>query len=169
MLISLLGWVSVFCWAARFLSAAQPTDQGEESVVLFVVVVGGGGHFSSSHVQFFGVWKGKNFVWKGMWKGKKIVPKGVWKSKNFVSKGVWKRKNFVSKGVRLKRQKLCLKRGGKRQKLCLIVVWKGKNCEHHGSLICQKYFVHASDQWKDPFLVEVGKGARRLHIRVSYQ
>ncbi len=36
-----------------FLSAAQPTDQGEESVVLVVVVWGG--HFSSSHVQFFGV------------------------------------------------------------------------------------------------------------------
>ncbi len=35
-----------------FLSAAQPTDQGEESIVL-VVVVGGGDLFSSSHVQFF--------------------------------------------------------------------------------------------------------------------
>ncbi len=40
-----------------FLSAAQPTNQGEESVVLLVVVivVVGGGHFSVSHVQFFGV------------------------------------------------------------------------------------------------------------------
>ncbi len=40
-----------------FLSAAQPTDQGEESVVLLLggVVVGGGDHFSVSHVQFFGV------------------------------------------------------------------------------------------------------------------
>ncbi len=40
-----------------FLSAAQPTDQGEESVVLLlvVVVVGGGDHFSVSRVQFFGV------------------------------------------------------------------------------------------------------------------
>ncbi len=36
-----------------FLSVAQPTDQGEESVVLVVVV--GGDHFSVSHVQFFGV------------------------------------------------------------------------------------------------------------------
>ena len=34
-----------------FLSAAQPTDQGEESVILLVVVVGD--HFSFSHVQFF--------------------------------------------------------------------------------------------------------------------
>ncbi len=40
-----------------FLSAAQPTDQGEESVVLLLllVVVVGGDHFSVSHVQFFGV------------------------------------------------------------------------------------------------------------------
>ncbi len=39
-----------------FLSAAQPTDQGEESVVLVVVVVVvGADHFSISHVQFFGV------------------------------------------------------------------------------------------------------------------
>ena len=36
----------------RFLSAAKPTDQGEESIVLLVVVVGGG-HFQMSHVQFF--------------------------------------------------------------------------------------------------------------------
>ncbi len=38
-----------------FLSAAKPTDQGEESVVLVVVVVGGGDHFQMSHVQFFEV------------------------------------------------------------------------------------------------------------------
>ncbi len=37
-----------------FLSAAHPTDQGEESVLLLLVVVGGD-HFSSSHVLFFGV------------------------------------------------------------------------------------------------------------------
>ena len=35
----------------RFLSAAQATDQGEESVVLVVVVKED--HFSVSHVQFF--------------------------------------------------------------------------------------------------------------------
>ncbi len=38
--------------------AAQPADQGQESVVLLVVVivvVGGGDNFSVSHVQFFGV------------------------------------------------------------------------------------------------------------------
>ncbi len=34
-----------------FLSAAQPTDQGEESVLFLVV----GGHFSVSHVQTLGV------------------------------------------------------------------------------------------------------------------
>ena len=42
----------------HFLSAAQPTDQGEESVVLvlvLVVVVVVGDHFSVSHEQFFGV------------------------------------------------------------------------------------------------------------------
>ena len=39
-----------------FLFAAQPTDQLEESVlVVVVVVVVGGDHFSSPHVQFFGV------------------------------------------------------------------------------------------------------------------
>ena len=37
----------------RFLSAAQATDQGEESVVLLVVVKED--YFSVSHVQFFGV------------------------------------------------------------------------------------------------------------------
>ncbi len=38
-----------------FLSAAQPTDQGEESVVLVVVVVGGGTIFQSPMYSFFGV------------------------------------------------------------------------------------------------------------------
>ncbi len=42
-----------------FLSAAQPTDQGEEGVlvvvIIIIIVVVGGGHFSVSHVQFFGV------------------------------------------------------------------------------------------------------------------
>ncbi len=52
---------------STFLSAAQPTDQGEESVVLLViVVVGGGNHLSISHVQFFWGVKRKNFVSKGM-------------------------------------------------------------------------------------------------------
>ena len=43
-------------WKAkvRFLSAAQPTDQGTESVVLVVVVVVVGTHFISTEVQFFG-------------------------------------------------------------------------------------------------------------------
>ncbi len=38
-----------------FLSAAQPTDQGEESVLLLLVVVVGGDHFQMSNVQFFEV------------------------------------------------------------------------------------------------------------------
>ncbi len=39
-----------------FLSAAQPTDQGVESVVLLLVVGGGGTVFVLlPHVQFFGV------------------------------------------------------------------------------------------------------------------
>ncbi len=50
--------------ARSFLSAAQPTDQGEERVVLLVPV--GGDYFLISHVQFFGVCKGKNFVSKGV-------------------------------------------------------------------------------------------------------
>ncbi len=49
--------VSSLAAAERFLSAAKPTDQGEESVVLLllVVVVVGGDHFQMSHVQFFEV------------------------------------------------------------------------------------------------------------------
>ncbi len=43
-----------------FLSAAQPTDQGDESVVLLVVViVVGKDHFSVSYVQFLGCEKAK--------------------------------------------------------------------------------------------------------------
>ncbi len=44
----------------------------------------GGDHFLVSHVQFFGVWKGKTFVSKGVWNGKNFVSKWVWKGKNFV-------------------------------------------------------------------------------------
>ncbi len=49
---------------AGFLSAAQPTDQGEESVVLLliVVVVGGGTIFQSPMCSFLGCEKAKNFV-----------------------------------------------------------------------------------------------------------
>ncbi len=39
----------------RFLSAAQPTDQGEESVVLLPVVVGGGPFFKFPCTVFWGV------------------------------------------------------------------------------------------------------------------
>ncbi len=49
-----------------FLSAAQPTDQGTESVVLLLVVVVVGTHFISTEVQFFGVLKVANFFGKGV-------------------------------------------------------------------------------------------------------
>ncbi len=69
-----------------FLSAAQPTDQGEESVVLLVPV--GGDYFLISHVQFFGVWKGKNFVSKrGVQRQKTLSPKGCEKAKTLSQNG----------------------------------------------------------------------------------
>ncbi len=57
-----------------FLSAAQPTDQGEESVVLLVVVivvVGGGPFFNFPCTVFWGV-KRQNIVSKWVSKGKKL-------------------------------------------------------------------------------------------------
>ncbi len=79
------------------LSAAQPTDQGEESILLLlllllllvvvVVVVVGEDHFSVSHVHMY------SFL------------------------GCEKEKLCLKRGV--KRQKLCLKRDEKRQKLCI--------------------------------------------------
>ncbi len=54
--------------------AALATGQGEESVLLVVVLaVVVGDHFSVSHVHIFGVWKGKNCIWKWAWKGKNCV------------------------------------------------------------------------------------------------
>ncbi len=74
-----------------FLSAAQPTDQDGESVILLVVVVGD--HFSFSHVQFFG----------GCEKEKKCLKRGVKKEKLCLkSKGCEKTKKLC-----VKRQKLC--------------------------------------------------------------
>ena len=55
----------------RLLSAAQPTYQGEESVVLVVIVVGGD-YFLISHVQFFGVCKAKTLSRKGCEKHKTL-------------------------------------------------------------------------------------------------
>ena len=51
--------ISIAIKKTPFLSAAQPTDQGTESVVLVVVV---GTHFMSTEVQFFGVCKVANFL-----------------------------------------------------------------------------------------------------------
>ena len=42
-------------YSGGFLSAAQPSDQGEESVVVLLLVVVVGAHFISTEVQFFGV------------------------------------------------------------------------------------------------------------------
>ena len=63
-----------FVCEREFLSAAQPTDHGKESVVILLLV--GGDHFSFSHVSFLGCEteilcfkrgvKRKNFVSKGM-------------------------------------------------------------------------------------------------------
>ncbi len=53
-----------------FLSAAQPTDQGEESVVLVVVVVGGGLFFSLPCAVFWGVKRQKTLSKKGCEKEK---------------------------------------------------------------------------------------------------
>ncbi len=58
--------------------------QIRESKVLFLFLLLLGGHFATSHVQFFGVWKDKNFVLKGVWKGKNFVSKGVLNGKNCV-------------------------------------------------------------------------------------
>ncbi len=53
-----------------FFSAAQPTGQGEESVVLLLVV--GWSIFQFPTYIFWGV-KRKIFVLKGVWKGKNFV------------------------------------------------------------------------------------------------
>ncbi len=58
-------------WYFSFLSAAQPTDQGEESVVL--VVVGGGTIFQSPMCSFLGCEEAKTLSKKGVWKGKNFV------------------------------------------------------------------------------------------------
>ncbi len=49
-----------------FLSAAQPTDQGEESVVLLLVVVGGGPFFSLPCTVFWGVKRQKLCLKRGV-------------------------------------------------------------------------------------------------------
>ena len=85
------------------LSAAKPTDQGEESVVL--VVVGGEGLFFSFSCTFFG----------GVKRQKLCLKMGAKRQKLCLKRGVKKQTKFLKGGV--KRQKLCFKRGVKRQKL----------------------------------------------------
>ncbi len=93
-----------------FLSAAQPTDQGEESVlILFVVViVGRGTIFDLPIYSFFGggekeklclrgVKKAKNFPKRGV-KRQKLFQKRCEKTKTLLQKGCEKAKTF-SKGV----------------------------------------------------------------------
>ncbi len=66
-----------------FLSAAQPTDQGGESVVLHLVVVAvvGGTIFQFPMYSFLGCEK-ENFVSKWVWKGKNCVYHGALIVKN---------------------------------------------------------------------------------------
>ncbi len=98
-----------------FLSAAQPTDQGEESVVLLVVVVVvvGGTIFQSPMYSFLGCEKAKT-----------LSTKDVTRQKLCLNRGVTRQKLCLKRGVT--RQKLCLKRGVTRQKLCLKGVGQGK-------------------------------------------
>ncbi len=58
-----------------FLSAAKPSGQGEESVLL--IIVWGGGHFQSPHEQFLRCEKCQLFLFKN----------GCEKSKVFLKKG----------------------------------------------------------------------------------
>ena len=53
--------------------------------------------------------------------------------------GVWKGKTLFQKGC--EKEKLCFKRGVKRKNFASKGVWKGKNCVHHGALICQKCYI----------------------------
>ncbi len=67
-----------------FLSAAQPTDQGEESVVvllLLLVVVGGGPFSSLTCAVFWGVKRQKTLSKKGCEKAKTLSKKGCEKAK----------------------------------------------------------------------------------------
>ncbi len=75
---------------SAFFSCGAADRSGRGSVVL----VDGVDHFSFSHVQFFGVRKGKTMSQKESEKAKLGIKKGV------------------------NRQKLCLTRGVKRQKMC---------------------------------------------------
>ena len=86
-----------YCGRSSFLSVAQPTDQGEESVVL-LFVAGAGTIFSSSHAQFFGVLKGKTLSQKGCERQKLCLKRGVKRQKPLSQKGCEKAKTF-SKGV----------------------------------------------------------------------
>ncbi len=76
---------------------AVPFFSAAKRKALFLLLLGG--HFSISHVQFFGVWKGKSFVSKGVWKDKNFVSKGVWKGKNFVKKCVYHGAFFVKNTI----------------------------------------------------------------------
>ncbi len=68
-----------------YLSAAKPTDQGEESVVLLVVVVGGL-FFSFPCTVFLVCEKAKTLPQKGCEKAKTLSQKGCEKAKQCVSR-----------------------------------------------------------------------------------
>ncbi len=79
--------------ARLFLSAAQPTDQGEESVVL-LVVVGAGTIFHLLMYIFWGCEKAKTLSQKGCEKAKTLSLKGFEKTKTFLPKGCEKAKTL---------------------------------------------------------------------------
>ncbi len=84
--------------AAPFLSAAQPTDQGEESVVLLLlVVVGGGPFFSLPCAVFWGVKRQKTLSKKGREKAKTLSIKGCDKAKTLSQRGCEKAKTSSKK------------------------------------------------------------------------
>ncbi len=83
-----------------FLSAAQPTDQGEESVLLLllVVVVWGGPFFSLRCAVFWGVKRQKTLSQKGCDKAKTLFKKRCDKAKTLSKKECEKAKTLSQKG-----------------------------------------------------------------------
>ncbi len=107
LLLSLLFFNRRRCISLPFLSAAKPTDQGEEGVVLlvgFVVVVVGG--FGGT------VFRSPMYTQKGCIQRKLFLKMGV-SRENFSSKGVHSEKTFLQKGCI--QRKVFFKMGASRQ------------------------------------------------------
>ncbi len=81
------------------MSAAKPTGQGEESVVLlFVVVVGGATIFQLPMNSFLGCEKAKTLSQKWCEKAKTLSQKGCEKAKTLSQKGCEKANTLSQKG-----------------------------------------------------------------------